>query len=853
MTKLSKLILTLLLVGLFLPFIPAQAAGNAIFRLTSAKTDYYVGENVYVDVMVETNGESINTVRLISDFTGGDVLLVNDFNLGTAWPFQSPGEELNNATQHINVGGFILVDSVSTNSKFGTLIFKANKIGTSTINISTGSHLISPDQIERLDLAGCQNITINVLGAPPQPNSAPVFNAVGNKNIDLGQSVSFHVRASDPDGNNVTLTTDIPADAIFSNVTSGPVAEGDFSWTPAANGSYTLKFFGTDDSSLGSKTGTLNVTVNVSVPIPPANQAPIFQSVANKSILLGESVSFSVRATDPEGGMVNLTWNLPTGANFLNVINDAVTVTGDFSWTPTSDGIYTVIFTATDNDPVNPQTRTLAVSISVGIKPNNPPVFEPLTEKTVNAGQTLTFNVSATDPDGDNVTLSLEPLETASLTPITNGITSTSRFSWAPKSFGVYYVVFKAKDNNANSQENTQTVRITVFGGQCPPCGGGGGGGTGVISCPIPQCKEQIFEQPLNKSLPIIISPTHPNPEIWYSNNTPQFAWDVPEQNLGYTFNIDQNPLSDPSIGYFFSQDKVFSFSQLTDGFWYFHLKVKYTDGYGPTVHYQIKIDTEAPDFFQPSIEGDKIYFSAIDKHSGLAYFEMKLDEGAWQKLQSPYSLSAADKNGKLMILRAVDNAGNAVESRIDLPKMEVIIEEQKKYPVNLPEFIVEAPVIDKVDYPLIRGRAMPGAKVYLFISSDPQTVSYTLADYNGKWSAYVDIKLAPGKYNIYGIANYNFSDSAPGEKVYFSIQPGSVAKYTLGTYAWGLGLGILWIIILLALKYVIAKILWQFKRYNMYKHGLIKGEDHNLTEKTKQLNELKERLKKYVKTKKRH
>jgi len=199
MTKLSKLILILILLSLFIPNIPAQAAGNAIFRFTSVKTDYYVGENVYVDVMVEPNGESINTVRLISDFTNGDVLTVSDFNLGTAWPFQSPGEELNNTTQHINVGGFILVQSVSTNSKFGTLIFKANKIGTSTINISTGSHLISPDQIERLNIAASQNITINVLGAPPQPNRAPVFDAVGNKSIELGQSVSFHVRASDPD------------------------------------------------------------------------------------------------------------------------------------------------------------------------------------------------------------------------------------------------------------------------------------------------------------------------------------------------------------------------------------------------------------------------------------------------------------------------------------------------------------------------------------------------------------------------------------------------------------------------------------------------------------------------------
>ncbi len=767
MNKLSKLILALIFFSLFVPIIPAQAAGAAIFRLTSVKTDYYVGDNIYIDVMVEPNGESINTVRLISDFTGSGVLQINDFNLGTAWPFQSPGEELNNTTQHINVGGFILVSSVSTNSKFGTLIFRANAVGTSTINISTGSHLISPDQIERLDLAASQNITINVLGALPQPNQAPVFDPVGTKTIDLSQNVSFHVRANDPDGDNVVLTADIPADAVFSNITSGPVAEGDFIWTPTANGSYALKFYATDDNSQGVKIGSLTVNVNVSVPVPVANVAPIFQPVANRSVEIGQTVSFHVQATDPDGDLVNLTWTIPTGSTFINVVNNATIVSGDFSWTPDSQGVYTVTFLAEDNNPTEPKIRTLSVSIGVSVPPNHTPVFEAITEKTVNANDTLTFNVSATDPDGDQVILSMEKLESATLTPISNGVTSTSAFSWKPQNFGIYYAVFKALDDNLNPLESTKTVRITVFGGQCPPCSGGGGGIGNV--CPIPQCQEQIFDKPLVKSLPIINSVTHPNQVSWYSNNMPKFTWDIAEQNLGYTFNLDQNPLSDPSVGYFFSEDRVFSFSELQDGFWYFHLKVKYSDGYGPTAHFAVKIDTTAPDLFLPSIEGNKIYFSAIDKYSGLAYFEIKLDDGQWQKIQSPYQLTEADKQGQILTLRAVDKAGNVIESRIDLPKMEVIKEEQKKYIINQPEFVVAVPVITQVEYPIVRGQSLAGAKIYLFISAEPQIIIYTLADYQGNWLAYIDPALTPGKYSVYAIANYNNLDSQPSEKVYFT------------------------------------------------------------------------------------
>ncbi len=843
MSKLSKIILILILISLFIPLMPAQAAGNAIFKLTSAKTDYYVGENVYVDVMVEPNGESINTVRLISDFTGGDVLLINDFNLGTAWPNQSPGKELNNTTQHINVGGFILVDSVTTNSKFGTLIFKANAVGSSTINYASGSHLISPDQLEKINLAGCQNITINVLGAPPQPNRAPVFDPISDKSIDLGQSVSFHVRASDPDGDTVTLSTDIPADAVFSNVTTGQIAEGDFSWTSTDKGIYSLTFYGTDDNSTGAKTGILTVKVNVSTPVPPANHAPIFQSVGNKSIQLGEAVNFHVQATDPDGDKMNLTWNIPTGSSFSNVVNNATVVSGDFSWTPTQQGVYTLSFTATDNNSI-PATSVLTVSIGVNVLPppiNHAPVFEPIAEKTANAGETLTFNVSATDPDGDNVTLSLEPLETASLTPITSGITSTSRFSWMPKNFGVYYAVFKARDNNANPSESTRTLRITVFGGQCPPCTGGGGGGN---TCPLPQCQKQEFEKPLNKSLPLISSPSHPSQETWYSNNTPQFVWDVAEQNLGYTFNIDQNPLADPSIGYFFSQDKVFSFSQLADGFWYFHLKVKYSDGYGPTAHYQIKIDTTAPEFFKPSIEGDKIYFSALDKYAGVDYYEFNIDQSMWQKVESPYLLTANDKQGKVMTLRAVDKAGNAVEARIDLPKMEVIKEEPKKYVLGVPIFVVQPPMIDKVEVPVVRGRAAPGAKIYLFLSTTPQTIIYTLADYQGNWLAYIDKKLTPDKYSIYGIANVNFVDSLPSDKVYFTLEHAYAPKFQFNL---GLLIFIL-LVVSIATIIILKKIINWLKKRAKYKQG---KEDGEISDKLGRLKRISKKLKQYGKNKK--
>jgi len=721
MKKIIKIILSLLLVSFILPIIPVQAAGSAIMRLISAKTDYYVGDTIYVDIMVEPNGAALNTVRAILDYTSGNVISINDFSLGTAWPNQSPGRELNNSSNHINVGGFVLVDSVNSNSLFGTLIFKASQVGSSTISFAAGSHLIAVDQTEQIDLSGCQGITINVIGAPPPPppaNLAPVFQPVGNKQINLGETVSFHLQAADPDDDIVNLNWNIPADATMANITNNAsIVYGDFNWTPQSKGVFTTSFVAVDDSDLGSKSSTLTVSIGVSEPVPPQNHQP---------------------------------------------------------------------------------------------------VFDPIPEKTVNAGETLTFNITATDPDNDNIVLSLEPLENATLNPIITGITSTSRFSWAPTNSGIYYAVFKALDNNiTNPLSSNLSVRVTVFGGQCPPCGGGS------FSCPLPVCAEQNFTETSNKTSPIISSPSHPEQNQWYANNQPQFAWQVADEGLGYTFNLDQNPLADPSIGYYSSQDKLFAFSNIADGFWYFHLKVKYIDGWGPTAHYQVKIDTSPPEFFKPSIETGiladgskqyKLYFSALDKSSGVAYYEMKIDNGEWQKAQSPYVLNESDKLGKILSLRAVDNAGNAIEAYIDLQNFTVINKEPATYNLIQPAIkAVAPPFIDHIIMPeqigrffvknvlMITGRAEKNSLVTLHLAASPEIIVSTKASEQGLWMISLEKILEPGRYTLYAIASINGLNSEPSEQVSLTLKEKFVPRQELKIPWW------FWLVFLIILLFFAA------------------------------------------------
>jgi uncharacterized repeat protein (TIGR01451 family) len=86
-----------------------------------------------------------------------------------------------------------------------------------------------------------------------------------------------------------------------------------------------------------------------------------------------------------------------------------------------------------------------------------PPVLDAIaTPQTIVIGDTLTFTVTATDPDGDNLTFSLEN-EPSGATIDAN----TGEFSWTPTSKGTYSATIKVDDGSPNSSDE-QTVSFFV-------------------------------------------------------------------------------------------------------------------------------------------------------------------------------------------------------------------------------------------------------------------------------------------------------------------------------------------------------------------------------------------------------
>ena len=152
---------------------------------------------------------------------------------------------------------------------------------------------------------------------------------------------------------------------------------------------------------------------------------------------------------------------LPQGANLDSS-------TGEITWTPSYQqaGTYPVTLTVTEGSATDSQSFTVTIN-------NTPrdPVFTPVADQTVQAGNTVSFQVQAPDPDGDAVRITVTAGPSAAT--FTN-----DTFSWTPTNadVGQHTVTFTATTIDHDSV--TMDVHITVTQGTTSGNDGGSTGGT---------------------------------------------------------------------------------------------------------------------------------------------------------------------------------------------------------------------------------------------------------------------------------------------------------------------------------------------------------------------------------------
>lgn len=215
------------------------------------------------------------------------------------------------------------------------------------------------------------------------------------------------------------------------------------------NGNVNPKMFGPQ----GLQVSWINGTASVST----TNNPPVFTAVNDKSVNEGETLTFTVSATDPENDV--LTYgiiNKPSGADFNSS-------TRTFTWTPNfnQQGSYAVTFTVSDG--VN--TVTLTVTITV-VNVNRPPVLNLNTTSPVNIseGQNYSLQLTATDPDSGATLLFY-----ATGLPAGAEVTAEGLFTWKPNytQAGSYLITFTVTDEyNAT---DSKTLVINVANANQPP------------------------------------------------------------------------------------------------------------------------------------------------------------------------------------------------------------------------------------------------------------------------------------------------------------------------------------------------------------------------------------------------
>lgn len=182
-----------------------------------------------------------------------------------------------------------------------------------------------------------------------------------------------------------------------------------------------------------------------------ANAAPTLNPIGNQVVVVGNSLSFTVTASDPnlKDTVLLFASGLPTGANFT-------ASSGRFTWTPSANqlGNHTVVFVASDGF----LEATETIIISVRNSSNNAPVLSLSTEAaSLTENQPLTVTATVSDADGDPLSLSVSELP-----PGASFDTATGLFSWTPQLVtpAVLPVVFSVSDGFA-SVDKTLTITYT--------------------------------------------------------------------------------------------------------------------------------------------------------------------------------------------------------------------------------------------------------------------------------------------------------------------------------------------------------------------------------------------------------
>ncbi|MCZ6789325.1 MAG: hypothetical protein O7D33_05215 [Chloroflexi bacterium] len=203
-------------------------------------------------------------------------------------------------------------------------------------------------------------------------------------------------------------------------------------------------------TSSDTATGGNTFTVEGKITLTPASQ----------TLQVGQDGDSTVTLSGPAGsGGVSVT--LTSAATGIATVSSPVNIpagatTGTATVTGVAPGITNILATAPGY-----QSGTAGVEV-VG---NRPPVLDPIGDQTAPLGQTLSFTVTGSDPDGDALIFGVTPLP---LPPNMSFDSQVGLFTFTPAAdqVGTFALTFAASDG-----QDTSSVSVTITVPGAPPGG----------------------------------------------------------------------------------------------------------------------------------------------------------------------------------------------------------------------------------------------------------------------------------------------------------------------------------------------------------------------------------------------
>jgi hypothetical protein len=210
-----------------------------------------------------------------------------------------------------------------------------------------------------------QSFTITVQEAG---NQAPVFDTINELSVVEGGIIKVVPIVNDPDGDNVTITYNLPLDS-----------NGE--WQPGFTdaGSYQVTIDATDGQLTSSETFTIIVT-------EAGNQVPVIDDLNNITITEGGFIKITPTGNDADGDVLTFEYSIPLNSS------------GEWLTTFADAGQYNIIVTALDGNGGSDSTSFTLIVLESG---NHEPIVEDILDITVIEGEVAQVNLVASDPDGD--------------------------------------------------------------------------------------------------------------------------------------------------------------------------------------------------------------------------------------------------------------------------------------------------------------------------------------------------------------------------------------------------------------------------------------------------------------------